>query len=86
MKLGELTFRSLFTFYSQFAAFHRVSRDIPVTAKFLSAISAPGLQSCPRLPTTPSFMFYVFNFFNNFWNLLLAKYAIQNCRNPPPGF
>src|SRR6266481_7305112 len=32
MKRGKPTFPSLFTFYSQFAALHRVSRDIPVTA------------------------------------------------------
>src|SRR5213080_330077 len=31
MKRGKRTFPSLFTFYSQFAALHRVSRDIPVT-------------------------------------------------------
>jgi len=32
MKRGKPTFPSLFTFYSQFAAIHRVSRDISVTA------------------------------------------------------
>src|SRR6266436_1613765 len=32
MKRGKPTFPSLFTFYSQFAALHRSSRDIPVTA------------------------------------------------------
>src|SRR5437879_263777 len=33
MKRGQPTFPSLFTFYSQFAALHRVSRDISVTGQ-----------------------------------------------------